>query len=209
MINNRVSLWVKIWLKIIRCKAYEIAKPHGVHIPTPFLGRDVPLWQQSINETICTPSGHPLTKISYRSSSRIIPADAKSRGHNASSYPSASSPLSSSRSLVPCPGVKNTAFDMYSAMLETQVIFFRFKVHDAQYIYRLHSNWTQLLTGIMQKDGIAILRLANDSFVGVDDVIVGGFGMIAVVEEYRDVFFLESVYILCRKWGAYEWWIIQ
>ena len=64
---------------------------------------------------------------------------------------------------------------------------------------------TQLLTGIMQKDGIAILRLANDSFVGVDDVIVGGFGMIAVVEEYRDVFFLESVYILSKMRCVYEY----
>ena len=37
------------------------------------------------NYLLCTPSGQPLIKISYKSSSRIIPADWKSRGHNASS----------------------------------------------------------------------------------------------------------------------------
>lgn len=80
-------------------------------------------------------------------------------------------------------------------MLETQGFFFSFQ---GPWWTRLHNKCTQSLTGIMQKDGITILRLANDSFVGVDDVIVGGFGMIAVVEEYRDVFFLESVYILSK-----------
>ena len=121
--NNTTQQWVRIlWHNIpLSNKAY------------------VPLWQQSINETICTPAGHPLTKISYKSSSRIIPADAKSRGHNASSYPSASSPWSSSRSLVPCPIFVTETADVSIMWVNNYNIFSFSKViynHSCIFSYR-------------------------------------------------------------------------
>lgn len=57
------------------------------------------------------------------------------------------------------------------------------------------SDICQQLTAVMQKDGISVLSLGHDGLVGIDDVFVGGFGVLAVVEEDGNVFFLKAVYI--------------
>ena len=51
------------------------AKCQGVD-PGDTNGREnEPEWQQSISDSMCTPAGSPLMRMSYRSSSRIMPLD--------------------------------------------------------------------------------------------------------------------------------------